>query len=83
MPCIELFYKAPQVPKCVELFWNQVFKLIVDLGNTIWFAWGANETYINKLLGIENEDNMNKKKPDEKIIVNTNVNKTSLNSFLI
>ena len=54
MPCIELFYKAPQIPKCVELFWSQVFKLIVDLGNTVWFAGGANETYINKLLGIEN-----------------------------
>ena len=73
MPCIHLFHGIAQVPQCVEMFWDQVFTLLVDLGNIIWFAWGDNERYINKLLKIENEDNMNKKKPDEKIIVNTNV----------
>ncbi len=73
MPCIHLFYGISQVPNCVELFWDHVFTLLVDLGNIIWFAWGDNERYINRLLKIENEDNMNKKKPDEKIIVNTNV----------
>lgn len=73
MPCIHLFYNTPQVPQCVEMFWNQIFSLLIDLGNIVWFAWGDNEKYINKLLKIENEDNMNKKKPDDKIIVNTNI----------
>ena len=73
MPCIHLFYGISQVPQCIEMFWEHVFTLLVDLGNIIWFAWGDNEKYINKLLKIENEDNMNKKKPDDKIIVNTNV----------
>jgi uracil DNA glycosylase len=73
MPCIHLFYGIGQIPQCIEMFWNSIFKLLVDLGNIIWFAWGDNERYINKLLNIENEDNMNKKKPDDKIIVNTNV----------
>jgi len=87
MPCIHLFngISAAQIPQCVNMFWDLVFEILVKLGNIIWFAWGDNERYINKILKIENEDNLNKKKPDEKIIVNTNVkirdNSPNGNSF--
>ena len=73
MPCIHLFYGASVVPACVDLFWNLVFNILTELGNIIWFAWGDNERYINKLLKIEDEENLNKKKPDDKIIINTNI----------
>ena len=72
MPIIHLFSGVKVVPTCVDMFWEYVLKFIKDLGNNIWFAWGDNETFINKILDIK-EDNLNKKKPDEKIIVNTNV----------
>jgi len=73
MPIIHLFHSVKVVPTCVDIFWNYVLTFIKDLGNNIWFAWGNdNETFINKILEVK-EDNLNKKKPDEKIIVNTNV----------
>ena len=72
MPIIHLFNgNSKTLPTCLEMFWETVFKFIKDLGNNVWFAWGDNESYINKVLGVS-EDNLNKKKPDEKIIVNTN-----------
>lgn len=74
MPVIRWFNGArDEIPMCVKEFWDAVFNYLQTLGNIIWFAWGGeNETYINRILNIA-EDNVNKKKPDEKIRVITNV----------
>ena len=73
MPNINLFYTIDKSPMCVEIFWQKIFEFIILLGNNIWFAWGKNEVYINKILHLEEEDNGNKKNPDDKIIINTNI----------
>lgn len=74
MPVIRWFDGArDEIPIYVKQFWDTVFNYLQTLGNIIWFAWGSeNEIYINRILNIS-EDNVNKKKPDEKIKVITNV----------
>lgn len=72
MPNIHFFYGKQIEPEFISIFWDNVFKFLERLGNIIWFAWGDNETYINKILNIS-EDNLNKKKPDDKIVVRTNI----------
>jgi len=72
MPNIHFFYGKSIEPQFISIFWENIFNFLERLGNIIWFAWGDNETYINKILKVS-EDNLNKKKPDDKIIVRTNV----------